>query len=422
MNPRLPTDDERALLESTLVAARIVRPYYGRAIAALTPMCVDGLGTVAVDARWRLYVDPVWLGHLSLEQRAAVIAQHEIEHLLRDHKTRCQAISADPKRWNCAADLEINDDADQNALPPNGMYPSTFGLPDGLLAEEYYHSLEDQDHAGGGSTSSSSSGSSGGKTGGSSGGTSSSGGGGDGDGSDGGTSGGGSCGGGSGVGRPREFELADVGSDAGGVSEVEADVIRDQVASDIRDYVTTHGRGSVPAHIVMWANARARAPVRDWRRDLSAHVQAIRREIASGRADYSWRRLPRRTSAVVRPGVAAYKPRVAIVVDTSGSMGNRGSEVVGHVMHLARAAGDCTIVQCDAQVTRVTRTVPREWRGGGGTDMCVALAHDAVVHADVVIVITDCDTPWPAKLPRHTIIVCPQNVRVPEGAKTVRLS
>jgi predicted metal-dependent peptidase len=132
--------------------------------------------------------------------------------------------------------------------------------------------------------------------------------------------------------------------------------------------------------------------------------------------------MPRRSSAVVRPGIAAYRPRVAVVVDTSGSMGDRGPDVVGHVMHIARAAGDCTIVQCDAQVTRVTRTVPREWRGGGGTDMRVALAHDAVSRADVVVVVTDCDTPWPDELPARTIIVCPTGARAPEGARTVRLS
>jgi hypothetical protein len=53
--PRTPNPAEASILESALVSARQQRPYYARALSALTPLVADGLGTVAVDKWWRLY-------------------------------------------------------------------------------------------------------------------------------------------------------------------------------------------------------------------------------------------------------------------------------------------------------------------------------------------------------------------------------
>src|SRR3990167_1959413 len=73
-----------------LARARLDRPYFGRAFAALSPVEVNGLGTVAVDKHWRLYYDPATIKTWGLVGTAAAMV-HEIAHLLRRHHMRAEA-------------------------------------------------------------------------------------------------------------------------------------------------------------------------------------------------------------------------------------------------------------------------------------------------------------------------------------------
>lgn len=335
MEARSLTASESANMATVMVAARLLRPYYGRALALLRPMAVDGLGTVGVGEDWTLYVDPAWLFGLPIPEAAGVIAAHEVEHMLRRHASRAAS--------NSAKDMEINDDlADGERLPPGACYPSTFGCPDGLTAEEYDALLHQRS--------------------------------------------GPCCGGGSGAGEPRDFEVTPQDEPP------DIDLVAAAVASDVRQHVQTHGRGSVPLGIVVWAEAERRIIPRDWRRDLAVVLRGARQQ-AAGREDWTWSRLNRRARAgqPLRPGSYRPTPTVAIVVDTSGSM---GPETPSVVWSIARAFGEVAVVSGDAQVLSVSRGLPKEWRGGGGTDMrpLIACADDL---GDVIVVVTDCDTPWP---------------------------
>jgi predicted metal-dependent peptidase len=349
---RKPTSEELSQLEAVFVAARQMRPYYCRALAALTPHIVDGMGTVAVDSSWRLYVDIAWLMSLPLEQRAAVVSQHEIEHLLRDHSSRAKTLHAEPARWNIAADAEINDDADHGSLPAFAVSPKTINQPDGRIAEEYYEDLVCNKHHP-------------------------------------------HCGGGSGAGVPLSGELD---PDDTSVTSAQGEILREQVAADVRSHIQAHGMGSVPSGVRIWAEAQERKIIIiPWERELRSIVSAQCREIVRGRQDWSWARPARRASAVTRPGTVSYRPRIGVVVDTSGSMCERGGDVLGAVRSIARARGDVRLWQIDAAITaKKQRPRPgQEFRGGGGTDLVPALL-DAARSSDIVIAITDCETPWPA--------------------------
>lgn len=122
-----------------LAAARLqlakTRPYLTVAVFALQPVETPGLGTMAVDEKWRLYYDPAIATVWTVSQISAVL-YHEILHLLRSHAERR---ICDPAAWNIAADAEINDDliAEDVALPQGAVTPSGIGMPDGLTAEEY---------------------------------------------------------------------------------------------------------------------------------------------------------------------------------------------------------------------------------------------------------------------------------------------
>ena len=118
---REPTQSELDMATEALLGARVMRPYYAVAIAPLKPLAVDGLGTIAVDPYWRLYIDFEWFSALSLEKRAYVITAHEIEHLLRRHHKRCDP--RDHNLFNICGDCEINDDAEafRQAVEDIGM-------------------------------------------------------------------------------------------------------------------------------------------------------------------------------------------------------------------------------------------------------------------------------------------------------------
>jgi predicted metal-dependent peptidase len=96
------------------------------------------------------------------------------------------------------------------------------------------------------------------------------------------------------------------------------------------------------------------------------------------------------------------------------------------------ATGDLTLISCDAEATVIAENrLPEnvELIGGGGTDMGEGLNLCAELRRipDVVIVITDGYTPWPAQLPHRllrtfvvVVVVGPCDVRqIPEWAETV---
>lgn len=370
------TESERETVDKALLAARQERPYYGRAIAALRPVAAVGLGTVAVDTAWRFYVDPEWFNALPLEQQSHLICAHEIEHLLRDHQGRSERTEAERSIWLRAADCEINDDADRKLLPDEAAcYPAVFKAPDGLLAEEYltYVDQHDQDC--------------------------------------------GKCGGGSGAGAPQEWEQTNDGQ----MADADASRLREDVAADVRSHVKENGRGSVPAGVAIWADALAVNVTIPWPRLLTSALARTRREVIRGRYDYSYARPNRRQKEdhPLRPAQVAYQPTVGVVVDTSGSMGGLSSEVLSTVMSLTKRVAQVKVYQCDAEVTAVSRAIPKQWVGGGGTDLRPAIEL-AAKDCDSVVVVTDGETPWPGSDPsRPVVAVMPDGMTGPDWLKTV---
>lgn len=327
-------------IADVMLAAAIARPYYARAIAALRPepACIE---TLAVTRDWRLLYSQAFIDRLGARDSGHLVAAHEVEHLLRDHDARARAIAAQHAPWNVAADAEINDDDPRIAQIAPCVLPSVIGQADGLLAEQYYAGLPECDAC---------------------------------------------CSGGSGAGVPLPDEPE---ADESVVSA--ADILRDAVAADVRAYVSS-GRGDVPRGVQIWADLRAKPVHVDWRADLVRQVGRSLRAAARGRDDYSWLRLARRKHTVLRPGQVKFEPKLALIVDTSGSMMAYGETVIGIVERICRSQARVSVVQCDASVTNTGR---KSWAGGGGTDLRVAFDHAAVRDADAVVVVTDGETPWP---------------------------
>lgn len=347
-------------------------PYFGNGLFALTPVEAPGLGTFAVDRRWRLYVDPEVLQRWTVPEIGAVLV-HELYHVLRDHHERGAALDVGPDEalaWNVACDAEINDDlvAMQLPLPGSPVIPRSIGCKDGQLAEAYYAQLpEDLSIV---------------------------------------------CECGSGAhGIQRGFEA---GTEVGGLDRSEAVLVRRQVAADVRAMPP----GTVPKELRRWADASAEAEeVIDWRVVLATEVRRAVHLVA-GRVDYSYRRPSRRSSAlpgVVLPSFVRPVPSVAVVVDTSGSMHDAQvaaclEEIDSIVEAVGLRAIGVTVLACDAAVHEVSRVVHADrvrLTGGGGTDLRLGI--DAAlrlrVRPDVIVVLTDGFTPWPARQPHGVRVV-----------------
>jgi predicted metal-dependent peptidase len=375
--------DARTWMQAARVWTIERYPYLDTAVTSMLLVESPGLGTVAVDARWRLYYDPARTLQIQREHGSKAIDVlasdwvHEVMHLLRDHHGRWEDLAEPPGRhglFNYAADAFVNADVADLELPilPTDItfeaLPRKAGCTRTMTTEEVYGRLRPLSEASDACR---------------------------------------DCGSGAGGGR-RSWEepLAD-DADDGSIGSADADVIREESARKIR----AEG-ADVPPALREWAGAFLDPRV-DWRQELRSVVSRRIGQLA-GVTDYTYSRLARRrVPGFVLPGMAGPEPpRVAAIIDTSGSMSEDDlqaclSDLLGLVRAVSSDGPAITVMTVDHIVhdvvlVRRPADVPRlSIQGGGGTDMGVgleALGQLAVPPA-VVVVLTDGYTPWPTAAP-----------------------
>lgn len=441
----------RLRLNAARVIASEKQPYLSTAIFAMAAVKVEGLGTFASDAKWRLYFDPEKLMEWPIDQLAGVIL-HEVGHCIRGHADRFKQIG-DPhayaKLFNIAGDSLINADLrdDHLELPEGAVYVDTL-VEQGIdatremSAEQIYQLIKEKaeenctcgngsssdsngdDKADGSSEDSGDSGEQGNEDS-----NSESNGGGEAQDDSSNNSGGegqapcpvhGSgwdCGSAA-DGIARDYEKEGDKVDAG-VDAERGDLIRQQVAVEITQHAKN--RGNVPGGYERWAKELLE-PTVDWRRELASLVRRSFAQVA-GLRDYTYQRPSRRDSSMRSSGQGIIlpamrqpnPPQVAIVIDTSGSMSDEElswalSETQGVLRSLGSSGRSIKVITCDAEAhtARVNSASKIQLQGGGGTDMRVGIdeAMSNRNRPDVVIVLTDGYTPWPNEpLKGATLIV-----------------
>ncbi|ANS63466.1 hypothetical protein SLINC_1242 [Streptomyces lincolnensis] len=366
------------LFTARLQAAR-ARPYLATALFALHIVESRQVPTMSVDRHWRCYASPAFVDRTPVEELAGVWV-HEVSHLLRDHHGRSDRLAREQGltgpgerlRMNIAADCEINDDVygDGLAEPEGVVRPDTLRLPEGQLMEEYLSRFRlgpwMQDLAWL------------------------------------------DCGSGA-DGLEREWELGPDG--ARGLSAQERDAVRFRVAQGIRARP-----GRTPEGWRRWAED-AFHPPQPWRELLGAAVRSAASGSGAGE-DYTYGRPARRSAGVpgvVLPSLRRRPPRVCVVIDTSGSVSDAelGSALL-EVAAISQAVGGrrdlVTVVPCDA-AARIVHPLCRgegiPLMGGGGTDLRTGFAKAlrARPRPDVVVVLTDGQTPWPESRPPCRTVV-----------------
>ena len=145
----MPDLDDKTILNRVAIArhtACLEWPYAATAILSLTPIISRTMTpTAAVDARWRLYVNPDTLSGWD-DKKLTFVMKHEVAHLLLRHHVRGKRVlspSADQSMfmdWNKAADIAIHSlmEADRLTIPADALRAKMFGFREGLSVEEYY--------------------------------------------------------------------------------------------------------------------------------------------------------------------------------------------------------------------------------------------------------------------------------------------
>jgi predicted metal-dependent peptidase len=158
-------------------------------------------------------------------------------------------------------------------------------------------------------------------------------------------------------------------------------------------------------------------PPQPWRELLGAAVRAQASAAGAG-DDYVYGRPARRSSAlprVVLPALRRRPPRVAVIIDTSGSVSDAelGSALL-EVTAIGRVVGggrdQVSVLSCDAAAGvayPLCRAEGIPLIGGGGTDLREGFAAVLATRPrpDVVVVLTDGQTPWPSGEPPCRTVV-----------------
>ncbi|MEU7835638.1 VWA-like domain-containing protein [Nonomuraea sp. NPDC049129] len=426
--PRAPAYEEavRASIAAARLWAAHQAPYLASAVFALKPVILESaldedtgvpvadpdFRAFPADTRWNLYVEPGTALATPVEEVGWWML-HQVGHLVRGHAARSpvrpeadhevsHAAGAvrdeEAHRWNQAADAEINDDLEAEDLrgPAGVVSPTELGLPTNCTAEEYVPMLDVLAQAmgrGGRALAEAI-----------------------------------DCG--SAVdGQERTYEDSGSGD---GLTQLDRELLERSIAAGIQDRISA--RSEVPSGWRRWAEERLRPSV-NWRTRLGA---MIRRGVSTvaGQVDFSYRRPSRRVGAytdIVLPSMVRAVPDTVLVIDTSGSVTNDVlnrllAEVTGIIEGVTGPNRRLRAFCCDVHphpVQVVRRASDIELAGGGGTDMRAGIAAAMALRPrpDLVIVLTDGETPWPEQRPATHVLVCliGDGGHAPDWASVARL-
>ena len=392
------SEDARLRVMAARIVAQSRWPYLSTLLFNLKIVESQEVSTLAVDEGWRMYYSPEFVMAQTPEALATMVL-HEALHCVNQHSPRFRALAQPSERhvaWNSAGDVGINHVLDEAHMPWGDFTPlrfsdlAKFEVKPEMATEKIYFTIVDyiSEHPDEFQSQS-------------------------------------DCGSVIG-GKARGYEIARNNSNNPAIKSDQQDVIRDQVAQEIIHFARIKGIGSLPGFLLRWAEDLLEPKI-DWRK---AFAGAFRSSLATvlGRRDYVYTRPSRRQSAmrtgsheIILPSMRKpAPPAIAIVVDTSGSVGiDEIKMFLTEVDGIVKANGishGVTVIPCDAEVGEIQKLRSRgaittlRLHGGGGTDMGVGIAAAGLLRPTpkIIVVFTDGYTGWPDALPKgvETMIVC----------------
>jgi predicted metal-dependent peptidase len=365
----------KADLDKAFFLARKAAPYAIKALAAVRVVWTEkvvsnGAPTMACDKYWRVYIHPDL--KVTPEEAAWILLHEILGHLVREHHAQCAKAGAEPTRANVAMDCEIESWEWTTLKRPSwGLTPQKFDLPPGKLWGWYYERIK-----------------------------------GNGTPSQGGSS--------AADGVPRDYELAPDDSQAPALDPTLAKALIKEVAEGVKR------AGNAPAGLKVWADAVLAPPKRNWRNVLK---QFLSQNVKRGMQDKNGSFKVHRVNGLLTPSWTTSTPSVAVVADTSGSMSSVGGRVLSEVIGIIGASAKTDVIWCD-NVPAVQKNVRRHTLkpvGGGGTDLRPAIKAGQELNPDALIIITDCETPWPVQPIKNALVVCVGDGSTPNGWNSIKI-
>ncbi len=274
--------------------ALMAAPYFARAIYMLQPYPSYNVNTLAVTPEWILLWNPAYMRSLTQmpepKKKLAARMWHEPNHLLRSNFDRVPG--GDPKLKNKASDLAINSSGRQNPLldfGPDGLLPEQFMDKNGNVfpelgtMEQYYALLLEISD----------------------------------------TSPDPGCGSGSGNGTGPDEQAAK--DKLGGRTPQDIAVGKKAIADEIKNH--EKNAGTVPGELSEFANLFASPGVVPWNvilRNIIGQWHARYKRGSGGPVSYARpnrRMFTQESPDILLPTRLDRKPNVAVILDTSGSMG-----------------------------------------------------------------------------------------------------
>lgn len=413
-------------------------PFFASAVYGFVFHPVEGVRTMFLSTKLVLGYDPQWATTAPVSKLAADI-YHEVHHFVRRHFFRILGGGYDLKLGNIAGDLAINPDeiAAGWDLDESALLPEHYGFPNGLTMEEYIDRLrklqQEQDDPTalpqpkqGGQKKQQASG------------------------------GGGAPppkqkkeqqppqqpsagGGGAGGDEPKKepgIASGCCGSFAGNSAHPEIEAMLDgitdlgrtpteikniekRVAADIKEHAEKHGRGSLPRELLETIERMNEPSYVRWEDELAYVIRDTTGRVQAGGEDYSLARPAKRALmwGVVRSGMIERLPEVAIIRDSSMSMGQKQLTACcreAYAVCQALGIDEVWFADADTDISCEWRRVGAEFfknltdvYGRGGTDFRKPLesARKLMPHPDIILYATDGDGTAPKDPPPDTSVI-----------------
>jgi predicted metal-dependent peptidase len=365
-------------------------PFYGLFLVGLNKVFRDDIPTAGVSKNGigvQLSINTEFFNSLNDKQRMGLL-KHELLHISFGHLVM-RDLYSNHKLFNIAADLEINQYIDRDALPEGGLFLDTFpelNLPKKAGTKKYYELLEQEckdnpcqslqsilDQMDGDSQYDH-------KT-------------------------------------WKEFDE---------LTEAEKKLIQKQVEHQIKETAdqTKKRCGNIPGELadLIKRLTNIEPPKFDWKGYL-------RRFVGNSTVSYT-KKLRRKYNKRYsdNPGLKIkFKNNILVGVDTSGSVSNDElKEFMSELTHMYKTGHKITVAQCDTQINSVEEFNPRkDWeiKGRGGTvfQPVIDLFNKKKGVYTALIYLTDGEAATPENCPKNTLWVHSSQCRVNENLPGLKI-
>lgn len=378
-------EEERKKIIRARVGMMMDTPFFGHIIMQLPLVRVENdpfMTTMGTDG-YHLFYSPEFIERTPDEHLRAILA-HEVGHLMLNHLTRRNERHFE--KWNIACDFAVNALIEKDGtfvLPENRLLNHEFGdntaewiyshLPDPPPCEDGVVVIITMD-----SHSEWEKGDGGGK--------------GEGDEEK-----------GNGSGGKGEGNTDSKDGENNGDGDLETRV-RELVAQAA---TSARMKGQLPAHIAELVQGILQ-PKLDWKAILQDMI------VSCAKSDFSL--FPCNKKHLYRgfilPGITGSEIKVAVVIDTSGSIDNKEMQAfMAEIKGICDAYDDYTIYlrTCDTVINQKWELhpfdpIPDMWEGRGGTDFREALEEAANLDITSLVYLTDGYGDFPDKEPRYPVI------------------